>query len=103
MEEEKNSYCSDDTFIPIFMFPEGKNAINKTLPIWNFSVDNFFKEQNVYGFIVASLTKWISDEILTRYCNYFWRETIINAFEFHKNRVNKNFIELIKERVGNII
>jgi len=103
MEEEKISYWPDDTFIPIFMFPEGKKAINKTLPIWNFSEENFFKEMNVYRFLIASLTKWISDEIIIRYCNYFWKKTIVDAFEFYKDKVSDDFINIVKRRIENII
>ena len=109
MEGEKSSYWPEDTFIPIHMFPEGKKAINETLPIWNFPEDSFLKETNIYRFIVASLTKWIykdkkkKDLILTRFCNYFWKKTIIDAFEFYKYKVSDDFINFIKERINNIV
>jgi hypothetical protein len=58
MEKEKNNnFDKNSTFKPIEMFPEGKKAINRTLPIWNFAEENFYKEINVYVFIVASLSK----------------------------------------------
>jgi len=109
MEREKTNYWPEDTFIPIHMFPKRKEAINKTLPLWNFPEDSFFKEINVYKFIVASLTKWIykdkekKDLILTRFCNYFWKKTIIDAFEFYKDKVRDDFINIVKERIKNIV
>jgi hypothetical protein len=58
MEKEKvKQFDKNSIFKPIEMFPEGKNAINRTLPIWNFPEENFYKEINVFIFIVASLTK----------------------------------------------
>ena len=82
---------------PIDMFPKWVEHINRELPIWNFAEEKFYKEINVYIFIVSALTKWITEDIAEYWVNYFWKETILDAFEFYKDRVSRRYRNIVKD------
>jgi hypothetical protein len=73
------------------------------LPIWNFPEENFYKEINVFIFIVASLTKWVNEEILKKYINFFWKQTILDAFEEHNDKVTDRFINIIRNKINDLV
>jgi hypothetical protein len=96
-------FTKEDTFRPIDMFPEWKKSINRDLPIWNFSEENFYKEVNVYIFIVGALTKWCNEDIMKKWYNYFWWKVIIEAFNIYWNRVSYEYSNYIKDLVNNFL
>ena len=103
MNKPWEHFWVNDTFKPIDMFPESSESINKTLPIWNFSEENFYKEVNVYMFIVSALTKWCDENIIKYWYNYFWEKVILSAFEKYNNRISENFQNNIKKMINDLI
>ena len=94
-------FDENSTIRPIDIFPEWKKAINKHLIIWNFPEEKFYEEINAYNFIVASLTKWVNEEIISIWESYFWKETILDAFDFYKDRVSERFRKEIFNLLNN--
>jgi len=103
MNKSWGHFKNRDTFQPIEMFPEWKEAINKTLPIWNFAEENFYKQVDVYKFIVSALTKWVSEDIIKYWYNYFWEKVILDAFETYKDNVSDRFRNQIKNMINDLL
>jgi len=103
MQKPWEHFWENDKFKPIELFPEGNEAINKTLPIWNFAQENFYKEVEVYNFIVAALSKWCNEEIIRYWYNYFWEKVILSAFEKYKDNVSLWFRNHIKELIDDLL
>jgi hypothetical protein len=49
------------------------------------------------------LSKWISDEILKRYVDFFWKQTILDAFEEYKEKVTERFMSIVRDKINNLI